>query len=235
MIFAFLQEPPFCFTDEAGAVHGCDVELARRLSDELGLGALEMIETEFAELLPGLAARRWTMTTGLFVSEERKRLVDFTRPIWSLRDGLLVKAGNPRRITGYRTIAADPKALLGVIADQVQHRTALENGVPADRIRIFATQAEAASAVASGEVTAYASVAMAHRGYISRHADAGLEVIEVPVDEKEAAFGAFALARQDAALIARIDACLAKILGSDWHLAMMARYGFSVADIDRVL
>ncbi len=28
MRFAFLQEPPFCFTDASGAVRGCDVRAA---------------------------------------------------------------------------------------------------------------------------------------------------------------------------------------------------------------
>ena len=53
------------------------------------------IETEFAELIPGLGEGRWDMTTGLFISEERRKLVDFTRPIWSLPDGLMVAKATP--------------------------------------------------------------------------------------------------------------------------------------------
>lgn len=40
------------------------------------------------------------MTTGLFISDERKKSVDFTRPIWVLQDGLLVAKGNPREFQG---------------------------------------------------------------------------------------------------------------------------------------
>ncbi|MHB9403661.1 transporter substrate-binding domain-containing protein [Mesorhizobium sp. RSR380A] len=50
----------------------------------LGLELLPT-ETEFAELLPGLAEHRWDITTGLFISDDRRKLVDFTRPIWMLR------------------------------------------------------------------------------------------------------------------------------------------------------
>ena len=50
MLFAFLEEPPFCFTDAAGAVRGCDVELASAVCDRLGL-PFEPVETEFANLL----------------------------------------------------------------------------------------------------------------------------------------------------------------------------------------
>ncbi|PSJ65686.1 transporter substrate-binding domain-containing protein [Kumtagia ephedrae] len=234
MKFAFLQEPPFCFTNAAGAVEGCDVELARVVCDRLGR-PFDPIETEFADLLPGLAEGRWSMTTGLFVSDERRKLVDFTRPIWSLSDGLLVAVGNPRGLTGYRSVATDPNALLGVITDQIQHRTALENGVPSDRIRIFATQAEAADAALAGAVHAYASVAMAHRGYIARHPGAALAVVEVPPAEKGPAFGAFALAKSDAASRRDIDACLGEVLGTSWHHEMMGRYGFADADVERIL
>ena len=234
MLFAFLEEPPFCFTDAAGAVSGCDVELASTVCDRLGL-PFEPVETEFADLLPGLADGRWTMTTGLFVSDDRKKLAGFSRPIWALADGLLVAEGNPRGLAGYRSIAEDHAALLAVITDQVQGQTALENGVPADRIRTFATQAEAARSVVIGGVHAYASVALAHRGYLVQMPEAPLAVVDVPSSEKQPAFGAFALRKSDAALREAIDACLGEILGSRWHRDLMARYGFSESDIDRVL
>lgn len=235
MTFAFLQESPFCFSDASGDVAGCDAELARKVCQALGLKTFSPVETEFARLLPGLTSGEWNMTTGLFISDERKRSVDFTRPIWVLQDGLLVAKGNPREFRGYRSVARDGTALIGVISGQVQHQTALQNGVAPERIRIFATQAGAADAVAAGAVHAYASVAMAHRGYLARRPDAPLEVIDVPADEKQPAAGAFALAKDDAVLRQRIDSCLGDLLGSAWHREMMRGYGFSDADIDRLL
>jgi polar amino acid transport system substrate-binding protein len=235
MRFAFLQEPPFCFTDASGTVSGCDATLARKVGEALGLDAFALVETEFAKLLPGLTDDRWDMTTGLFISDERRTLVDFTRPIWVLQDGLMVAKGNPRGLDGYRSLARDQAGLIGVISGQVQHQTALQNGVPAERIRIFATQAGAAEAVATGMVHAYASVALAHRGYLSRRPDAALEVIDVPTTEKQPAAGAFALAKGNTSLRQRVDACLTDLLGSRWHRDMMSGYEFSETDIDRLL
>jgi len=235
MRFAFLQEPPFCFTDASGRVSGCDTRLASKICQMLDLGDFSPIEAEFAELLPGVAEGRWDMTTGLFVSDERKRLVDFTRPIWSLPDGLMVARDNPLELKGYRSLARHPSAILAVIADQIQHQTALQNGVPPDRVRMFATQAQAAEAVAKGTVQAYASVAMAHRGYVGGRPGAALDVIDVPIPEKPPASGAFALAKGNEALRRRVDQCLGELLGSAWHREMMAGYGFSDADIDRLL
>ncbi|TIT17722.1 MAG: transporter substrate-binding domain-containing protein, partial [Mesorhizobium sp.] len=58
MRFAFLQEPPFCFTDASGALRGCDAVLAEKVCETLGLDGFSAIEAEFAGLLPGLAANR---------------------------------------------------------------------------------------------------------------------------------------------------------------------------------
>ncbi|TIT25300.1 MAG: transporter substrate-binding domain-containing protein, partial [Mesorhizobium sp.] len=132
-------------------------------------------------------------------------------------------------------LGRDPSAILGVVSGQIQHQTALRNGVPAERIRIFGTQAEAAEAVAAGVVHAYASVAMAHRGYLAGRPDAPLAVIDVPAEEKRPAAGAFALAKGNAPLRQRIDTCLDELLGGSWHRQMMREYGFSEGDVDRLL
>ncbi|WP_217570421.1 transporter substrate-binding domain-containing protein [Mesorhizobium sp. GbtcB19] len=235
MKFAYLQEPPFCFTDAAGKLGGCDAVLADKICQMLELEPFSSIETEFVELLPGLVEGRWEMTTGLFISEERSKLVDFTRPIWSLPDGLMVAKANPLDLTGYGSIARHPAAVLAVISGQIQHQTALRNGVPPQRIRIFATQAEAAEAVAAGQADAYASVAMAHRGYVNGRPGALLDVIDVPASERQPAAGAFALAKSNDALRRRVDQCLGDLLGSVWHRDLMSQHGFSNSDVDRLL
>ena len=235
LVFAYLQEPPFCFRDSNGAVRGCDVELAQVLLAMAGGNAFQPVEAEFAQLLRGLVDGRWMMTTGLFVTDERRSHVDFSRPIWALHDGLLVRAANPRGIAGYGSLALDGSGVLGVIVEQVQHATALRLGVPADRIRLFGTQDEAAEAVANGHVDAYASVAAAHRGYLVNRPDAPLAVIDVPIEEAPTAYGAFAFGKDSRGLRDAIDEALGSYLGSPEHRALMSRYGFTAAEVDRVL
>jgi polar amino acid transport system substrate-binding protein len=235
LLFAYLQEPPFCFRSGDDVVRGCDVELAQVLVTMAGGGAFQPVEAEFAQLLPGLLDRRWMMTTGLFVTDERRSRVAFSRPIWALHDGLLVRAINPRNIAGYGSLALDTSAVLAVIVDQVQGATALRLGVPTDRIRLFRTQDEAARAVAAGHVDAYASVAAAHRGYLASHPDAKLAVVDVAIAEQPPAFGAFAFAKESGDLRNAIDEALASYLGSPEHRALVSRYGFTAAEVDRVL
>ncbi len=235
--FAHLEEPPFCFRAGDGRVIGCDVELAQAILTQIGVAQFAPVEAEFSELLPGLVDGRWTMTTGLFITPARQQLVAFSRPIWALHDGLMVRAGNPKQLTRYADIA-HANAILGVVMKQAQHDTALREGVPAARIREYIGQDEAARAVAAGEIDAYASVAMAHRGYLDRHP--GLGLIAVDLIAPQAAshhppFGAFAFAKADGELAKAVNAALAIYLGSPPHRAMMARYGFTANDIDQFL
>lgn len=232
MNFAYLIEPPFNYVDADRRVTGCDVELARHVFGELGIGDFELVETEFAELLPGLSDGRWRMTTGLFGTKERRDLAQFSRPIWALPDGLLVKEGNPRGLTGYRAIAEHPDARLAVIRDQFQHRSATEFGIPEDRIAIFETYTEAAMAVRDGRVDAYASVGRAHSGFIDQREDWALESVVVPADEKPPAFGSFAFGPSDATLHNEVDEVLGGFLGTEDHRVMVAAFGFSSDEVD---
>ena len=211
VVFAYLEEPPFCFRAAGGGASGCDVQLAQAVLRDLGVAACDFVEAEFADLIPGLIDGRWTMTTGLFVTAERRKRIAFSRPIWALHDGLLVRAGNPRSIAGYRSIAADANATLATVKDQRQRDSAIELGVLAARIVEFHTQKEAADAVANGTVDAYASVAMAHRGYLASHPNGSLAVVDVSASEQAPAFGAFGLAQSNAGMADEIDRALGRV------------------------
>lgn len=229
IVFAYLDEPPFCWPGVGGTAQGCDVELATAAFRALGITEFEQQLTTFAELLPGLASGRWTITTPLFVTAARRQLVDFSRPVWALADGLLVRAGERVRLTGYRAVAA-AGARLVVVAEQIQEQAGLSAGIAPERMIRVATQEEAVAAVRAGEADAYASVAMAHRGYLAREPDAELAIVNVSASESVPAAGAFAFGKQHAALRQRFDAALEGLIGSDWHRTMMARHGFPAGE-----
>ncbi|MEM7734752.1 MAG: transporter substrate-binding domain-containing protein [Deinococcota bacterium] len=235
MKFAYLIEPPFNYKDEHGLITGCDVELAKTVLKTVGVTDLELVEAEFAALLPGLNNSSWQMTTGLFATEQRQHIAAFSRPIWALADGLLVQQGNPKKLTGYRSIAQLDDALLAVIKDQFQHQTAMEFGIPDTRIKLYKTYEAAAKAVLDGSVDAYASVGRAHSGYLDQHKDLALEVVDVPTLEKPPAFGCFGFHKQDDELREAINQALAAYLGSTQHRAIMATFGFSDEDVDLVV
>jgi polar amino acid transport system substrate-binding protein len=94
-----------CYRTPDGAITGCDVAVAPLVLQEIGIKSLTLVETKFAELLSGLTDGRWDMTTGLFITDERQKMADFSLPIWTLPDGLVVRSDNPHSIDGYASIA----------------------------------------------------------------------------------------------------------------------------------
>ncbi|AMJ63483.1 hypothetical protein AXW83_05810 [Bosea sp. PAMC 26642] len=194
----------------------------------MGIDRFEMRLAEFAELLPGLVDGRWAITTPLFISPERKNLVDFSRPVWALVDGLLVRSADGGRLTSYRALAAEAGARLVVVANQVQEQTGLTAGIPNERIIRVGTQEDAVLMVKSGCADAYASVAMAHRGFLARQPASDLAV--VAIEGALPAGGAFAFAKSSTDFRARFNLALQSVLGSTWHRSMMARYGFAPED-----
>ncbi|MCO7238798.1 transporter substrate-binding domain-containing protein [Aeromicrobium sp. CnD17-E] len=88
MRFAWIDERPFNYLPAEGLT-GCDGALARAAFSRLGV-EFEPVRTTFAEMLPGLAQGLWDVTTGMFATPHRRAIASFTRPVWSLRDGILV-------------------------------------------------------------------------------------------------------------------------------------------------
>lgn len=231
-VFAFIDEPPFARPLRGGNAEGCDVELAFTVLRSLGVEQIELRLATFAELLPGVAEGRWHVNTPLFVTAERSKQVAFSRPVWALGDGFVVKAGNPLGIDSYRAIAAG-QAWLGVVAGQVQHDSALAAGVPPGRIRAYATQEAVVQALVDGEIDAYASTAMGNRMFVAALGDARLEAVAQPLTAT-APPGAFSFALQAQELKARFDEVLARYLGSDAHREAVSRWGLGAAEIDPV-
>jgi polar amino acid transport system substrate-binding protein len=216
---AILDEPPFCWRAADGRATGCDVEVATVALHRAGVSDIAFVQVGFADLLPGLQEDRWQLTTGLFITEARRQLVHFSRPIWTVPDGLIVRRDRPYQ--SYVDIAADPAARLAVVTGQVQGDSARAAGVPGERIVCFQTQVETVRAVRDGVVDAAASTAIGNRAMLERSGPE-LTVVDLPIG----ADGGFAVAP---ALADALDAALDGYLETAEHRAVMTRYGLSPA------
>ncbi|HWM22968.1 MAG TPA: hypothetical protein VNO51_24970, partial [Ilumatobacteraceae bacterium] len=142
-----------------------------------------------------------------------------------------------RDLSSYEAIAADASIVLGVVNGQVQRDNALSAGVPANRIVGFVDQDAVARAVRDGTVDASASTAPGSFAFVERAADASLVAV---ADQRAAArgpvpVGAFSTHPDAADLGTAMDGELRRYLGSDPHLAMMARYGFTPQSLEPVI
>ena len=234
VVFAYIEEPPFAATIN-GQPAGSDVDVAKAVLVRMGIKDVVLRKVEFAELLPGVAANRWMMNTALFVTPERCKTVAYSNPIWALVDGMIVRAGNPKHISSYASVAASD-ARLGVVKGTAQIATAKAAGVPADRIVEFGAQEDVIAAIKDGRVDAYPNTALGHRALLASLKDSNLALaqpFEPPLENgrPKAGFGAFSFSRADSAFIVRFNAELARFLGSDEHRAILAKYGFGPDEI----
>src|SRR5919108_390839 len=87
-------------------------------------------------------------------------------------------------------------------------------GLAPARVLRIATQPEAVAAVRDGRADAYASVAMAHRGFLRGSPDARLAVVDFG---DPAAEGAYSFAKSNVDLQRAFDGVLQRFLGSPEH------------------
>lgn len=234
---AYLDEPPFCFPASDEEPAGADMEVARRVLLAAGADTIEYTLTSFQELIPGLLDGRWHMTTAMFVTAERSKVIAFSRPIWAAPDGFVLRAGDAERLSSYEAIGSEQDAILAVVTGQIQQQTALRAGVPSHRIIEFPDQDAAVGAVRRGLADAAASTAIGSRAFVVRAADPTLVAITDRPGRPRGpvALGAFAFNRSATTLIAAVNRGLESYLGSRAHLALMARHGFSVDQLDPII
>jgi polar amino acid transport system substrate-binding protein len=90
--------PPFDFKNEAGESSGLEADLMRAIAKKLNIN-LKFTGIEFASILPGVNAGRFDVGIGGYSNtEERRKVMGFVNYLYAV-DGLVVRKGNPDKIS----------------------------------------------------------------------------------------------------------------------------------------
>ncbi|HWK95504.1 MAG TPA: ectoine/hydroxyectoine ABC transporter substrate-binding protein EhuB [Pseudolabrys sp.] len=128
-------EPPYSEVKTDGTLTGADPEVTRAVFAEIGKINLKANVVDWGALIPGLMADRFdAVATGLFIRPERCKAVIFSQPLTCTREALLVRKGNPKKITSYKTLVAS-NAMFSSVSGAEQ-KMALDAGMPENRIMI---------------------------------------------------------------------------------------------------
>lgn len=85
--------PPMEYT-ENGKRTGFDIELVEAMAAAMGR-KLEWVDIDFKGLIPGLMSKRFDMAvSAIYITDERKKVVDFTEPYFAGGLITMVKVGN---------------------------------------------------------------------------------------------------------------------------------------------
>ena len=231
----YAPEHPFAFRTPDGRVTGEAPEIARAVFERLGIRRVEFVQAEFRALIPQLQEGRFDMiAAGMFVTPERALEVTFSHPTFATRPALLVRADANRRWCGFSSFRSAWPVRLAVLTASVEERAALRAGVSRASLLSVPDITNGVAAVRSGAAEALALSQLALRDEATRTPD--LRLVFPTCDAGEVArvgggMGAFAFRRGDDALARAFDAELERFVGSAAHLALVAPFGLTAADL----
>lgn len=233
----YANEAPFAYREtETGTLVGEAPAIARIMLGRLGVESIEGVLTEFGSLIPGLQAGRYDLiAAGMYIKPERCEQVAFSNPTYGIGEALVVPAGNPLDFHSYEGLRDHPVATIGVVAGAIERTYARAIGIPDDRIVTFPDAPSALASVRTGRVSAYAGTELTARDLLGKDST-GLEQalpFEDPVIDGKTVrgYGAFAFRRDDDELRAAFDRELTAFIGTDEHLALVAPFGFTEAQL----
>ena len=235
----FANEAPWSFAQSDGTVAGADYDLATLVFNRLGVANLEGVLTKFGSLIPGLKANRFDLVVaGFYIRPARCEQVAFSEPTVAVGDAIVVKAGNPKKISSYKSVVADPNIKLGGVVGAATAQNAKNAGVPDSQLTMFPDFVSAISALKAGRVdgalqtaiTAQTTVKAANDPTIER----ALPFEQAVINGKPTInYAGFAFRPEDPDLVAAFNAELAKVLGSPEHLKVLEKYAISPNEIPK--
>lgn len=144
---------PFSFVDRDGRISGHDGELARRLGMRLGR-PVEFLNMKFMALIPALQSGKIdAIVTGMTATEERRRLVAFSRPYYRNAQVMLVRRSAAPARGKLSSVADLQRRRVGVLMGSA-HETWVLRNLPQAEMLQYKTVADVTLAVKQRKVDA---------------------------------------------------------------------------------
>lgn len=144
---------PWGYLNAAGEAEGFNVEVIRAVFKPLGITDIKFVTGDFGSLIPGLLSNRFDVVdSGVVITPERCKLVNFADPELTSVDALLVRKGNPKNIHSLAQVAKSPDIKLGGSRGSQQAKNAEKMGVTGDQLQLFQNTESTISAAIAGRV-----------------------------------------------------------------------------------
>jgi polar amino acid transport system substrate-binding protein len=226
----FANEAPYGYADPSGKLTGEAPAVARAIMKKLGVGSLQGVLTEFGSLIPGLAANRFDMiAAGMFITAERCNQISFSNPDYVANEAIAVKAGNPKNLTDYKSIASSG-ATLGVESGAVEGQYAAGDGVKSGQIKQFPNGPTGMQALTSGRVDAFSLTAPSLNYLLATGSYHGLEVktfMPTQNGKQLLAGGGYGFRKNDKSLLDAFNMQLAAMQKSGDIETLVKPFGFT--------
>jgi polar amino acid transport system substrate-binding protein len=224
----FANEAPFGYATPAGQLTGEAPEVAKVILNKMGIAEVDGVLTEFGSLIPGLKAGRFDIiAAGMFINPKRCKQINFSEPSYGIGQAFLVKAGNPKDIKDYSTIAQRSDLKLAVLAGAVEGGYAKDSGVPQGQLVVLPDPPSMLAAVQSGRSDAAALTALSIANLAAK--GEGVESTRpfaMVAGKSVMGHGGFGFRTADTDLLDEFNKQLKAFMGTKEHIDLVTPHGF---------
>ncbi|MCF3961453.1 ectoine/hydroxyectoine ABC transporter substrate-binding protein EhuB [Streptomyces fuscigenes] len=230
---AYAGEAPYGYT-EGGVLKGEAPALHAQIFKALGVDKLKPTLSDFDSLIPGLQAGRYdVVSAGMAITPERCANVLFSEPEFISPTAIMVKKGNPKKITDLASAKA-AGITVGVMAGAVEASYAKAAGIPASKIKTLQNQQDGADAVKGGRVDAFVLTGISLRWLAKTNPTLEVTPTFVPTlnGKKQFSPGGAAFQKGNESLRDAFNKQLKKITSDQAeYVKLLSPYGFTASEI----
>lgn len=194
---------------------GFDVDLIREVAKEMGYSDIEIVNTDFKGLIPGLTAQKFdVIASAMYVTDERKETINFSDSYYPGGLCIMTQKGN--------TSITKPEDLNGkTVSVQVGTKsvTYLESKYPAVKRIEVETNSEMFLQLESGKVDAVVTGRPAASVYAKTSGN--VKILDAGLTEELYAYG---LRKSDTKLMSDINAALTTLKSNGKYDQIKAKY-----------
>jgi polar amino acid transport system substrate-binding protein len=147
--------PPFEFINETtNEIVGIDIDLIKLVAKKIGY-EVEIVPIDFEGLIPALQAGQIdVIASGMTITEERKKVVDFTIPYWEADQAIIVVKGSTFRPANLSDLAGKKVGVqTGTTAESLVNDFISKTGVQID-VRSYTSYILAVQDLVNGRIDA---------------------------------------------------------------------------------
>lgn len=225
------DSPPNIFYDENNDLQGVEIDIAKALSDELGL-MTTLGEYAFAGLIPALQAQQCDVIMGsLYIKPEREEVANFVPYLYS-GTAVATSKENPEHVTGFDdslcglNIVAITGATGAVAADE-RSAACEDAGKKALNISLVDEGTNALQQVIAGQAEAFIDTSEIVN-YYERESDGEVQMTGDPFGKIQ--IGAASLKNNDE-LTTALDGAFQSIIDNGKYADILAKWGVESNDI----
>jgi polar amino acid transport system substrate-binding protein len=216
--------PPFNFVDSSGRLQGFDIELTQALCSRIK-AECELVTQDYEGIVPALVAGKFDAAiASLWITDERKQKVDFTKPYYRAPARFAMRKGtagmddtSPAALKG-RTLGAQSGTV---------HANYLQDIYQDSVIKLYGSEEEADAALAAGKLDAVLADGTALWRWLSQSREGRCCQFAGPSIRDPKWFGegvAIAVRKGDTALKARFDKAIDAIVADGTYKAINDKY-----------